>query len=79
MWCRPTDIGPERIQVTSDRRFEREANRFAAALLMPEELLRHEAEAARISIPLLAKRFDVSARAMQIRLEVLKMLPDYMQ
>lgn len=78
-WCRPTDVGPEVIKVTSDRRIEAEANRFAASLLMPEAQVRSEAEQAHLNIPLLAKRFGVSVRAMQIRLETLQMLPDYMK
>jgi hypothetical protein len=78
-WCRPTDVGPDVIKVKGDRRFEGEANRFAASLLMPEAHVRAEAEEARLNIPLLARRFGVSARAMQIRLETLQMLPDYMK
>jgi hypothetical protein len=78
-WCRPADVGADVIKVTGDRRIEAEANRFAAALLMPELQLRSEAELTRLNIPVLAKRFGVSARAMQIRLETLQMLPDYMR
>lgn len=80
MWCRPADVGPDIIiKVKGDRRIEAEANRFAASLLMPEQQVRAAADRARLSIPLLARRFGVSARAMQIRLETLQMLPDYMR
>lgn len=78
-WCRPTDVGPEFIKVKGDRLVEAEANRFAATLLMPEAHVRAQAEQTLLNIPLLARRFGVSARAMQIRLETLQMLPDYMR
>ncbi len=58
---------------------EREANRFAAALLMPEQLVRELAGAVRLSVPLMARRFGVSVPAMQVRLQALNLLPDYMR
>jgi hypothetical protein len=77
--CRPADVGAEHLELKSGARLEREANRFAATLLMPEAAVRREAEAVHMSIPVLAKRFDVSARAIQIRLQVLNLIPEYMQ
>ena len=55
------------------------ANRFAAALLMPAELVRERAAACRYSVPVLAREFGVSGAAMQVRLEVLNVLPSYMR
>ena len=57
---------------------EIEANQFAAALLMPEDLLAEciaelgEDPDVQIGIPILARRFDVSEQAMLIRLTSLK-------
>jgi Zn-dependent peptidase ImmA (M78 family) len=59
---------------------ERDANQFAACLLMPEDLLRAEASkldfdyTEEISIKTLAKIFDVSSVAMSIRLSALGLL-----
>jgi len=78
-FCRPEDIGAATAELRSTRRLEREANRFAAELLMPAALVRERAEAARLSVPHLALSFGVSAAAMQVRLEVLDLLPDYMR
>jgi Zn-dependent peptidase ImmA (M78 family) len=49
-----------------DPQNEREANNFAAELLMPEERLVHEA--AEHSLARLAKRYEVSQEAMSFRL-----------
>lgn len=78
-FCRPDDVGATLPEITSSKRLESEANRFAAELLMPAELVRGEAETARLSVPALAKTFAVSAAAMQVRLEVLDLLPEYMR
>jgi hypothetical protein len=78
-FCRETDVGGGSSELWRARRIESEANRFAAALLMPEPLVRREAPALRYSVPALAKRFGVSAQAMQVRLEVLDLLPSYMR
>ena len=78
-FCRSEEVGASRAQLETASRLEREANRFAAALLMPEPLVREEATLARLSVPLLARRFGVSASAMQVRLETLNLLPDYMR
>lgn len=53
-------------------RYEREANEFASALLMPAESVRQElSQAVGTTIPLLAERFQVSNQAMSIRLSTL--------
>ena len=70
-FCRDPDL---RAKV----RQEGEANRFAACLLMPEELLVEHAAATHFNIALLAKRFDVSLPAMQLRLRTLELLPSWM-
>jgi IrrE N-terminal-like domain len=71
-FCRPVDLerklGPEA-----------EANAFAAALLLPSELLREQAEACRFNLPLLATRFDVSLPALRLRLTTLDLLPAWMR
>lgn len=80
IYCRPADVGATtRFQLEDAARLERDANRFAASLLMPETLVRREAEALALSVPALAKRFGVSGQAMQLRLERLNLLPDYMR
>lgn len=79
VWCRPADIGGEAPRLQTSSRIEAEANRFAAALLMPEKLVRDQAAATRLNIPLLSDRFEVSMPAMQIRLDVLGLLPEYMR
>ena len=51
---------------------ETEANRFAAELLMPEEMLRNECKkTSLVFVPVIAKKFDVSREAMKIRLDYL--------
>jgi len=50
---------------------EREANQFAAELLMPAERVRSDAGS--YSLSRLAKRFDVSQPAMAYRLASLKL------
>ncbi len=71
-FCRGEDL-------KSTRSKEGEANEFAAALLMPEQLLGETAEQLRMNIPLLAKRFDVSVPAMRLRLLTLDLLPEWMR
>jgi Zn-dependent peptidase ImmA (M78 family) len=60
--CRATDISKD-----ADRKLEREANVFAAELLMPEPAVR-AAWDARADVAACARRFDVSPTAMQWRL-----------
>lgn len=47
---------------------EREANQFAADLLMPIDMLKKDIMERKYDIPSLAKRYDVSDQAMSIRL-----------
>ena len=62
IFCRPVDVTE-----AADRALEREANVFAAELLMPEELVRDKF--ARTSeLPVIAARFRVSDEAMGWRL-----------
>lgn len=75
-YCRSDEVG---ITVTSTRAREREANRFAGALLMPEPLVRAEAARLRCNIALLARCFGVSEPAMRVRLNQLDLLPSYMR
>lgn len=78
-FCRSDEIGASGFAVQHAQRIEREANRFAAALLMPEQLVRAEAPKLKLNVALLAERFGVSGPAMQVRLESLNLLPDYMK
>jgi uncharacterized protein DUF955 len=65
VYCRPVDVGPE--PSTDDRILEREANVFAAELLMPEADVREEWPRVP-TVSELAVRFGVSAVAMHWRL-----------
>lgn len=58
---------------------EGEANRFAAALLMPEPLLEREATRCGCNLALLAEQFAVSVPAMKLRLRTLDLLPGWMR
>ena len=60
VYCRSADMAPD-----ADRQLEREANVFAAELLMPEPLVRAEFDS---SIDACAEGFGVSAEAMHWRL-----------
>lgn len=71
-FCRDPELRSRRAQ-------EGEANLFAAALLMPEELLAEHVNETNFNIALLAKRFDVSVPAMRLRLITLDLLPSWMQ
>ena len=62
VYCRPVDVTE-----AADRALEREANGFAAELLMPEELVREEFRRAATPAEL-AEWFGVSAEAMHWRL-----------
>jgi IrrE N-terminal-like domain len=63
--CRPSDV---EAAEGGDRRREREANRFAAELLMPEPLVRAHADRDGPDPIALARRFAVSDVAMGFRL-----------
>jgi hypothetical protein len=71
-FCRDADLA-------STTRQEGAANAFAAALLTPAALLRTEADACGLNLPLLARRFDVSLPAMRRRLLTLGLLPAWMR
>jgi len=77
-FCRSDDVGGDARALREAIQLEREANRFAAALLMPEPLVSGCAEELRLNVRVLAARFGVSVAAMQVRLETLRLLPDYM-
>jgi IrrE N-terminal-like domain len=69
-YCRPVDLTGE-----ADRTLEREANVFAAELLMPERTVREAWEELGDATSC-AVRFDVSPTAMQWRLYAFGLLPD---
>jgi Zn-dependent peptidase ImmA (M78 family) len=69
VYCRAADVAP-----TTDRLLAREANVFAAELLMPEEAVRAEWPRA-ASAAELATWFGVSAEAMSWRLYNLRLVP----
>jgi IrrE N-terminal-like domain len=75
----PTYCRSDVIGVGVGRAREREANAFAAQLLMPESLVRREAGALQLNILALAQRFEVSPPAMKVRLQQLALLPAYMK
>ena len=70
VYCRPGDVTE-----AADRALEREANVFAAELLMPEELVAQEFPRA-AAIPELAAWFGVSGEAMHWRLYNLGLTDD---
>jgi Zn-dependent peptidase ImmA (M78 family) len=65
LYCRAADVRPE--PTTADRAFEREANVFAAELLMPEPAVRDEWQSG-MPIEEVAARFGVSRPAIHWRL-----------
>lgn len=67
------------VGVARGKGIEREANTFAAELLMPRQLVVREAERLQLNVLALAKLFEVSRPAMQLRLSLLGLLPDYMR
>lgn len=72
--CRTKDV--HRTTSSQNKRGkEVEANRFAAELLMPEQLVEQLAHQWKASIPKMANLFDVSTEAMGIRLTQLGFLP----
>ncbi len=66
--CRPVDVDQDDTQTKAR---EREANRFAAELLMPEQLVREWADRDGADPTELCKRFQVSDVAMAFRLVTL--------
>jgi hypothetical protein len=73
--CAPDDLEQEADPV--DR--EREANDFANELLMPKELISSLALECGCNLALLAKRFQVSVPALELRLVRLDLLPAWMR
>ena len=73
----PARVRPERGGVVTEamRSEEREADTFAAELLMPEPLVRQAVLEQGANASLLADRFQVSTKAMEIRLRRLGVLP----
>ena len=69
--CRPERGGAVN---EAGRREEREADAFAAELLMPERLVREAVREQGPDAPRLAERFEVSRKAMQTRLRGLSLL-----
>ena len=65
--------GEEAGEVAANKREEVEANQFAAALLMPADLLRQEFERTQ-ELAVLARLFNVSEAAMGIRLSQLRLI-----
>jgi uncharacterized protein DUF955 len=74
-FCRAADLDPG----ADPERQEREANAFAAALLMPEEIISMIAPGCGFNLGLLSAQFDVSVPALELRLTKLKLLPAWMR
>lgn len=72
--CRTKDIH-NAASHQNKRGKESEANRFAAELLMPKQLVEQLAHQWKANIPKMANLFDVSTEAMGIRLTQLGFLP----
>ncbi len=73
----PGSIRHERGGLVNEalRSREREADRFAAELLMPEHLVRQAVREQGVDPALLADRFQVSVKAMRVRLYRLGLAP----
>lgn len=71
VFCRSGSVQEEKRETSGPPPAEEEANVFAAALLMPDELLRREWDRLRFDLHALMTRFDVSKAAMQRRLDAL--------
>lgn len=75
-FCRPVDLKADEDRGEA---IEREANRFAAELLMPEEILDARAKECGFNLPLLASEFAVSVPALELRLTLLGSMPAWMR
>jgi len=71
--------GPDLDSHAETGKQEREANDFAAELLMPEEVIAAVAPECGFNLALLATRFEVSVPALELRLMKLKLLPVWMR
>lgn len=75
-FCRPVDMKADEGR---GEEIEREANRFAVELLMPEEILNTRAQECGFNLPLLASEFEVSVPALKLRLTLLGSMPAWMR
>lgn len=73
--CAPGDVRDD----GGPRKREREANAFANELIMPEALISPLATELGFNLALLAERFEVSVRALELRLIRLDVLPAWMR
>jgi hypothetical protein len=73
--CAPDDIRED----GGRREREREANAFANELIMPKAIISTLAPELGFNLALLAERFDVSVRALELRLILLDLLPSWMR
>jgi hypothetical protein len=73
--CAPGDIREN----GGSRKHEREANAFANELLMPAAIISTLAPELGFNLALLAERFEVSVRALELRLIRLDLLPVWMR
>lgn len=71
IFARNSDFG---FYDATDRQKEKEANAFAAELLMPEQKVKEHFEECFYSPELMSAKFQVSTQAMEIRLRNLRML-----
>jgi predicted transcriptional regulator len=78
LYDRPQDIAEEHEHPELRPR-ETEANAFAGELLMPELLVREQAETTGCNLSALSERFDVSVPAIRLRLRLLGVLPAWMR
>ena len=68
------DLYPATALYSAQQRGERVADRFAAALLMPKVLIRRDWADSLQDVALLARRYDVSRIAMEVRLREIGLL-----
>lgn len=73
--CAPDDVRED----GGPREREREANAFANELIMPEAIISTLAPELGFNLALLAERFEVSVRALELRLIRLDLLPSWMR
>lgn len=73
--CAPDDIRED----GGSREREREANAFANELIMPEAIISMLAPELGCNLALLAERFEISVRALELRLIRLDLLPSWMR
>ena len=74
-----SDVDGVLANTSAVRKREAEANAFAKELLLPEELVREQAEITGCDLAAMAERFDVSVPAVRLRLLTLDLLPIWMR